>query len=267
MSFEMNPSVIPTGLHAVDVELVKTDVGDMWFPTLDLVMRDHIRNAGTWEPDIGRVLRDAMPRGAGAVFLDIGANVGYFSRLVASAFPQATVHAFEPHPLTYQVLRINTWQFGERICTWPVALSDSRGTLALSTSPNNLGDTKGVLAQDHLVASVVAPSISLDELLGGLRADLVKIDVQGAELAVLQGMKGLIHSSPNIRIVMEFSPGLLHADGIDPRAALVGLRGLGFDLNLIRPDALFAATDAEIVEFCHSAGPLGQANLLLVPKS
>lgn len=261
----MNFSAIPVGLHSVDVELVVSDVGEMWFPLVDRVMRDHIRNAGTWEPEIGRVLRDVLPSGP-SVFLDIGANVGYFSRLVAGAFPKAIVHAFEPHPLTYQVLRMNTWEFGERIQAWPLALSDCRGTVALSTSTNNLGDTRGIRARQHLMASVVAPSVSLDELLVDLRADVVKIDVQGAEFAVLQGMKAVIQRSPHIRIILEFSPGLLHAEGVDPRAALGVLREFGFDLNLIQPSALYAASDAEIIQFCHSAGPMGQANLLLAAK-
>lgn len=264
MSLEMNNS-IPAGLLGIDVELVVTDVGEMWFPTIDHVMRDHVRNAGTWEPDIGRVLRDAMPRHAGAVFLDVGANVGYFSRLIAQEFPEATIHAFEPHPLTYKVLRMNTWPYGERIRTWPVALSDGRGTVALSTSSNNLGDTRSMRARDHVVASVVAPSISIDELLGGIEADLVKIDVQGAELAVIRGMTRLIKRSPVPRIIMEFAPGLLQADGIDPLIALDGLRELGFGLHLVRSDALFAASNAEIIGFCLSAGPQGQANLLLAP--
>lgn len=261
----MNFSPVPPGFHSIDVELVASDVGDMWFPTIDLVMRDHIRNARTWEPDLGHVLREILPAGP-SVFLDIGANVGYFTRFVAASFPHAVVHAFEPHPLTYQVLRMNAWEFGNQIQTWPLALSDRRGTLALTTSLNNLGDTRGIRSEARLRTSVVAPSISLDELLPDLRADVVKIDVQGAEFAVLQGMKAVIQRSPHIRIVMEFSPGLLHADGMEPLAALGKLREQGFDLNLIRPGALYSASDAEIIEFCRSAGPMGQANLLLAAK-
>lgn len=259
----MISGTIPSGLSGVDLELVSTDVGDMWFPMLDLVMRDHIRNAGTWEPDIGRVLSQSLP--PNGVFLDVGANVGYFSMLIASRFAHATVHAFEPHPLTSQVLRLNTWPYADRVKVWPCALGDCRGTVALSTAENNLGDTKGVVATDRQVANVIAPVISLDELLGDLRADVVKIDVQGAELAVLAGMSQLIQRSRGICIVMEFSPGMLRAGYIDPQAVLVKLRNQGFELTLIRPDALYAANDREILDFCYSAGPFGQANLMLRP--
>jgi len=261
----MNYSQIPVGFNCIDVELIESDAGGMWFPMVDFVMRDHIRSARTWESEVGCVLRELLSSDP-SVFLDVGANVGYFSRLVARSFPKTVVHAFEPHPLTYQVLRMNTWEFGDQIQTWPLALSNHRGTVALSTSPNNLGDTKGVRSRDALRASVVAPSISFDELLADICPDVVKIDVQGAEMAVLQGMKSAIRRSPQIRIVMEFSPGLLQAEGVDPRAALGSLREFGFDLNLIRPNALYSAGDSEIIEFCRSAGPMGQANLLLAAK-
>lgn len=267
MSYKFAPATIPLGMHSVDLERIATDAGEMWFPMCDEVMRDHIRNSGTWEPAVGRTLLEAMPCRPGAVFVDVGANVGYFSLLIANAFPQAVVHAFEPHPLTFQILRMNTWHLGDRVCTWPVALSDSKGTVALSTSPHNLGDTKGVPGRHLMHASTIAPSMRLDDLICDQGADLVKIDVQGAELVVLLGMHGVIARSPGVRIVMEFSPGLLRGSGIDPVVALAMLRTDGFELSLVCPDALFAASDAEIVGYCHSAGTMGQANLLLARKT
>lgn len=266
MPYKLNPAVIPSGLHSVDLERVATDAGEMWFPMCDEVMRNYIRSAGTWEPSVGRVLLEAMPRRTGAVFVDVGANVGYFSLLVANAFPQAVVHAFEPHPLTFQVLRMNTWQLGDRVCAWPLALSDSKGTVALSTNPHNLGDTKGVPGRNRMRASTIAPCLRLDDLIDGMGVDLVKIDVQGAELAVLSGMRGVIGRSPGVRIVMEFSPGLLRGNDIDPMRVLSELRADGFELGLVCPDALYVASDTEIAGYCHSAGAMGQANLLLYRK-
>lgn len=267
MPYKLAPTKIPQGLHSVDLERIATDAGEMWFPMCDEVMRDHVRNSGTWEPAVGRVLLEAMSGRPGAVFVDVGANVGYFSLLITKAFPQASVYAFEPHPLTFQILRMNTWHLGDRICAWPVALADSMGTVALNTSPHNLGDTKGVSPRHLMHASTIAPSIQLDDLLCEQKVDLVKIDVQGTELAVLAGMRGVIARSPGVHIVMEFAPGLLRESGVDPMVALSTLRAGGFELNLVCSAALFAASDAEIVEYCHSAGVMGQANLLLVRKA
>lgn len=254
---------IPVGLEHIELECVTTEAGDLWIPTCDEVMRDHMRNAGSWEPEVGRVLLGAMPSGSGAVFVDIGANIGYFSLLVANRFPEATVHAFEPNPVTYRVLRLNTWCCGDRIRSWPLALSDSRGTVALTTSAHNLGDTKSMRVTSNTIANSVAPSISLDDFAEVARADLVKIDVQGAELSVFAGMKRLIAASPRIRIVMEFAPGFLKSNKVDPVGVLAALRADGFVIHLIGRDTLSLASNAEVIQFCQSAGISGQANLLL----
>ena len=257
------PEHVPVGLEHVEVECVATEAGDLWIPTCDEVMRDHMRNAGCWEPEVGRALLGAMPDGPGAVFVDIGANIGYFSLLLANAFPKATIHAFEPNPVTYRVLRLNAWRLADRIRTWPLALSDSRGIVALTTSAHNLGDTKSVHVTNNMVANSIAPSISLDDLVEVARADLVKIDVQGSELSVLSGMKRLIAASPHIRIVMEFAPGFLKSNGVDPVGVLTELRTTGFSIHLIGRDMLFLASDAEVIQYCQSTGTSGQANLLL----
>jgi len=254
--------VVPTGIHGLELESVATDAGALWFPVADQVMRDHIRSAGTWEPEIGRVLRQIFPA-RGGTFVDVGANVGYFSAFMANAFTDASIHAFEPHPMTYGVLRLNCWPYGERIRTYPCAISDRRGTVALVTSDNNLGDTKGLHAADRQRASVVAAAATLDEVLDGVVPDVVKIDVQGAEFAVLGGMTRLIAKSPHMRVVMEFSPDMLVADKVEPATMLAAIRAKGYALYLIRQDGFIEATDQEIIAFCQSAGPLGQANILL----
>jgi FkbM family methyltransferase len=257
---------VPSGIAGVDLELVATDVGDLWFPLIDEVMRDHVRSAGTWEPEIGQFLRGAFPR-EGGVFIDIGANVGYFSALVADAFPSASIHAFEPHPIAAKILRLNMWKHNERVRVWPCALGDHRGTVALSTAKNNLGDTRITDPSDRLVASLVAPVATLDEILCSTRADLIKIDVQGAELLVMAGMRLLVDRSPGLKIVLEFSPGLMEVSHINPVAALAAFREQGFDIGLIHPDGLILAEDREILGFCQSAGPMGQANIVLHSRS
>jgi len=258
------PSInaLPPGIHGIEMQSIATDAGPLWFPLADHVMRDHIRSSGTWEPEIGQILCELFPD-RGGTFVDVGANVGYFSALIANRFPEATIHAFEPHPLTYQVLQLNVWRFDSRVKTYPWAASEERSTVALVTSQNNLGDTKGLAASNHLISSTVAPSVRLDDVLADTTVDVVKIDVQGAEFAVLGGMSRLIERSRALRIVMEFSPDLMFAEHVDPRSVLEALRERGFTIHQIRPDAFVEASDREILNFCQSAGPMGQANLLL----
>lgn len=253
---------IPEGIAGRQLQLLNTDAGELWFPVEDHVMRDYIRNAGTWEPQIGNLMRAIFPRRNG-VFLDIGANVGYFSALIAKHFPSAAIYAFEPHPVTYKVLRLNIWKYNGRIRLFPCALGDCHGTVALTTSESNIGDTRGAVAENESFASVVAPVAPLDELITEERVDVVKIDVQGAEFSVLAGMRQLIRRSSGVRIIMEFCPGLLAIAHLDARSALTALRSEGFGIGLIRPDGLVDADDREILDFCYSAGTMGQANLLL----
>lgn len=252
----------PLGMIGEELQLLDSEAGPLWFPMLDQVMREHVRHSGAWEPDIAKAIVQFMPREKG-VFLDVGANVGYFSCLVARRFPSCVVHAFEPHPLTYQILRLNAWRYRRQIKPWPCALGDELTTLSLEVAENNLGDTRANAAEQAQSANMVAPAISLDELVPGLKADVVKIDVQGAELSVLRGMMGVVRNSPAIKLITEFSPGMLGDSYVDPKAVLDALRDLGFKIHLLVSGDPVSAENAEIIGYCQSAGRHGQANLLL----
>lgn len=252
----------PVGISGHGLQLVSSDAGSLWFPVIDEVMRCHISSSGTWEPDIGNAILSFMPR-TGGVFVDVGANVGYFSCLVAGRCAGSVVHAFEPHPVTFQVLRLNSWRYRDQITAWPCALSDELTTISLETAEGNLGDTRGSLAGQVVNANVVAPAIMLDELLPELRADVIKIDVQGAELSVLRGMMGVVRNSAGVKVITEFGPAMLEEQFIDPLLVLDALRDLGFKLCLLRSGGPMEAHNVEIMDYCRSAGRYGQANLLL----
>ena len=253
--------LIPQGLSGWPLERVATDAGQLWFPLADQVMREYARRSGRWDPDVGKVLLECCVKHESGVFIDIGANVGYFSCLLSDRFPLLQTLAFEPHPHIHQVLALNAWKHGERIRLHPCALGSSRGTIALETADNNLGDTRGVEANS---ANTVVPVVSLDELYPELVAGVVKIDVQGGELEVVRGMIGVIKRSPNIRIVVEFSPELAVAEHFDPEMILDAYRSLGLRVLLIRSGQLNEASNTEILRYCSSAGPAAQADLLLV---
>ena len=101
-------------------------------------------------------------------------------------------------------------------------------------------------------------TLSLDEAVSGRCLDLVKIDAEGAELAVLRGMHGHIAANPKIQIIAEFAPELLRKAGVKPLAFLREVHELGFEYKLI------AEPGGELVRFDDERLlELTSANLLL----
>jgi len=238
-----------------------TDAGPLWIPASDEVMRPFLETEGTWEPEEGQLLSQFFR--PGLRFLDVGANVGYFSLLIAQGCPDAVIHSFEPHPLTSQVLALNAWASGADITTHALALSSGDRILALTTAESNLGDTRSRAADSGTMLSPAAP---LDEVLPGAVFDLVKIDVQGFETEVIGGMIGMIRRSPGVVIVAEFMPAALRERGLDPVAVLASYEELGLDLTVQVGTDLLVMKHVEIVRTCEAAGPDGQVNLVMNPR-
>jgi FkbM family methyltransferase len=246
----------------VGEELVSllTDAGSLWIPQSDGVMRPFLEEQGTWEPEEGALLRQFFR--PGLRFLDVGANVGYFSLLVAQECEGAKIHAFEPHPLTSRVLELNSWASGADITPHAMALSSGDRLLALTTAESNLGDTRSRAASR---GSMLAPAAPLDEVLPGEVFDLVKIDVQGFELEAVAGMVGMLRRSPAVTVVAEFWPSALRDRDVDPTQVLNGYRDLDLTVRTHVGNDLAVLTPVEILRVCDSAGANGQVNLVLTP--
>lgn len=132
----------------------------------------------------------------GGVLFDVGANIGFFSliggRIVGH---EGTVVAFEPGPDNLPVLRANAARNGmDNVVVEPLAVSDRDGTAELALAEYSGGHS---LVADSVVPvdTITVTTITLDTFVGdgGTPApDVVKIDVEGAELAVLRGMVGLL---------------------------------------------------------------------------
>jgi FkbM family methyltransferase len=254
---------VPTSLIDGPYEKVSSDVGDLWMSTADQVMRDHLRSTGTWEPEEGRLLRRLLR--PGARFLDVGANVGYFSLLAAVSFPGVTIDSVEPYPYTVPILRMNLWLNGVHSNVWPVALDKTRRALSIAAATNNVGDARvSERNGEGEFADLIVPAVTGDEIFAGRGFDVIKIDVQGWELEVLTGMAGVLAASPEVRIVAEFWPGALRERDIDPLERLARYRDVfGFKLLVSLNDDLEDLKDEEILKRCDNAGPNGQVNLLL----
>jgi FkbM family methyltransferase len=124
---------------------------------------------------------------------DVGANVGDWSSDCAGIFGNATIHSFEPVPATFQALATRAGS-ERRIIPHPFGLSNEDGSAEFTYygPENSFLSTMVAPVHDHLESTRV--TISLRRGDGVLRElsvpkiDLLKIDVEGMELEVLEGM-------------------------------------------------------------------------------
>ena len=140
------------------------------------------------------------------VVYDIGAYTGVLSVLAAKANPRATVHAFEPVARTIERAKINMRANGvaRQVTLHNVAASNENGRaeINLYRSEDFLGSGSSIDEKALPICGVKAIDVvRVDDALGGGAPDLVKIDVEGHELAVLRGMAETIQGSRPMIIV------------------------------------------------------------------
>jgi FkbM family methyltransferase len=179
----------------------------------------------------------------GDVFLDIGANFGFFSVLAASLVgPAGQVYAVEASPRVLPVLSANT-------AAW------TNVTIINAAAGDHTGVTEFHLTEDFVNSGIAlspfigestkvsVPIDRLDNLLSDAfgfegRVDFVKCDVQGDEFAVLDGLRGTISANPSLRLIVEWAPAWMDNAGYDGRSVPEFLRGLGFQQIVVIDDYL-----------------------------
>ncbi len=135
----------------------------------------------------------------GNIILDVGANYGHFTMAAAAAVgPQGSVLAVEPNPVAYArlVCHVALNRLAQ-VSTAQVGLSNAEGELELFIPNINSGEASFAPSQYHNVRRVTCPVKTGDLLLSGRAVDFIKIDVEGFELNVLQGLQDtLSHGTP-----------------------------------------------------------------------
>jgi FkbM family methyltransferase len=167
------------------------------------------------EGDVDAFIRSRLREGA--VFVDVGANVGYYtlvaSKLVGTA---GHVYAIEPVPSTAAFLRVNVKLNGcNNVVVREVAAWSARGRLVLKIPASMYGCASAVREG----SSVIVKTSTLDDILrdeGSIY--LIKIDVEGAELEVLRGSQSVLRRTRYV--VLELSR--------NAREVLTELWGAGF---------------------------------------
>lgn len=192
----------------------------------------------------------------GMTFLDVGANIGYYTALAARAVgPNGKVVALEPDPESYSYLEktIDANSAGN-VKSFRVAASDAPANLPLFISKDNRGDNRLYASADKR-SQVEVEARPIDELLTENNistVDLIKIDVQGYEPKVIAGLSKTIARSPNLTILTEFWPKGITEAGGEAKMFLDDLRKLGLTLYELRSDGnLSELTDDNDLIFRH----------------
>jgi FkbM family methyltransferase len=180
----------------------------------DTVISSQLVQEGYWEFTESMVLLSLIR--PGMTILDVGANLGYYSMLLARSLgSEGELQAFEPEPKNFFLLLANTLLLQQREPICPriqlhrKALSDQLGTQTLQLDPSNFGFHQLITETNLQTQTVSVETTTIDHLResGQLtrKIDLIKADIQGHELEMLQGAEKTI-SSDHPLLALELEP-------------------------------------------------------------
>lgn len=151
------------------------------------------------------VMRRVLKRDS--CFVDIGAHTGDILRRAVAFAPDGKHWAFEPLPYLFEQVKAEFRQAE----VFNVALSDRSGTIEFNHNidmPGRSGMNRTPMDAEHRIEKITAKTVTLDSLISG-RVDMIKVDVEGAELLVFRGARETISRN---KPVIVFEHGLGGAD-------------------------------------------------------
>ena len=222
-------------LRPVRVE-VEPGVSLLLDPSDDVSRTILVSRASRWEPEVWDAISSGLSDGA--VFLDVGAHIGYDSvKAGRKVGDQGRVVAFEPNPNTLTMLRSNIAASGvHNVIVQPIACADTEQMLTLfdSTPGGNSGSSSlsrenaGTLTRSYTVRA--RPIDSVVGELGLTRVDVLKADVEGAELLVLRGAAGTLRRF-HPKLILEVVPRQLANMGTSVDELEAFIKTLGYNAS------------------------------------
>lgn len=195
----------------------------------DLIMAPQLIVYRQWEPELCNYFLSALK--LGNVFLDVGANFGYYTILAAHAVgASGRVYAIEANPTLCQLLRKNAainWSIGP-IDLLENAAFDRQSILRLYVPKGHAANASLTQTAPNSDVYVVEAKPIDDMVPPGTNVDIMKVDVEGFEIFALRGAERVLKESPQLRIVMEWSQSQIRASGTQPKDIVSFAAELGF---------------------------------------
>jgi FkbM family methyltransferase len=217
----------------------------MTYMVRDLYIGPNLFLHGAWEGHLIRLLSSFDIRDK--VAIDIGANIGLYTLPLSEAVgPAGKVIALEPDPGSAALLSRNLAQNGiTNVEVMTLAAGREEAMAPFVNDPWNSGNHR--IVDDSQPHDRTVKVVSVDSLTAGLpdsSIGFIKIDVQGYELDVVEGMLNTLQRNPEAVIQIEISAGK------QAKAATVvsTLQSAGFDGVEVTPDRTYPLQDIEYYE-------------------
>jgi FkbM family methyltransferase len=163
----------------------------------------------------GIICKAISDLGQGDVFVDVGANIGYFSFLASKKVGRSgKVFSFEPSIREFKRLKHGkSLNHAENLDLYNIALSDTEGFVELSVSEYHTGTNQLVANSSKTSLVETIPCARLENIIPHKPIGLLKVDVEGAEMKILRGCAGLLEKKLIKQLVVEITPSYLERFG------------------------------------------------------
>jgi FkbM family methyltransferase len=199
--------------------------------SLDRLVYLHLHRYGWMGREERRFLEEIVQPGMRVI--DVGANIGLYTLLLSQLVGESGhVVAMEPDPELFECLKANCERNQARnVELHNAAAGASASRMVLSRSLINAGDNR--LAPNRtpsLTRQVDVRVTTIDEIVAQRAVDFIKIDVQGWEAQVFEGMQEVFRANPGIQLLFEYWPYGLERAKCEPKGILRPLDARGFQL-------------------------------------
>lgn len=219
----------------------------------DQTIAPHLMINGLWEPNVTLAIAKHVKRGMHC--LDVGANVGYFSILMASS--GASVDAFEPNPLLTRLLKMTVEVNGylKLITVYSQIVCDYDGETELNISTSHNGGSSIIVTPETCHTSLLREAIKLDTHCKR-KIDFIKCDAEGADILVWAGMQRIWQENQQMQGCFEslgttFERANLYESLSDKGANWVGIINPAGSIVPVDIDTVAASESADMLWVRH----------------
>lgn len=200
----------------------------------------------------------------GDTVLDIGANIGFYSIILADIVGEkGKIHCFEPDATNFGHLK-NAVASHKNIVINNKAVGPKTEKIKIYTSKALNVDHRTYKPEEY-DEEMEIDAVSIDDYLKGAKIDFIKMDIQGFEMEAMKGMKETFKNNPTVKMISEFWPYGLKKAGSSLRAYFSLLKDLNFKVEILKENNLEVLTLEKVIQL-ESLSEEHYFNILITPN-